>query len=133
MTVRVVPSEAEVGTHIINITAKDNSSTPLTNTHPVTVVVRHCDVGIEGVPRKNEFDVFPNPSTDRFTLQLQTSELLKNTEIKVYDVLGNMIYSTPVKSMKTEIDFSSRSKGVYFLNLYKEGITAGMKKIILSK
>jgi hypothetical protein len=131
ITVRVAPSLLDIGTHVLKVIATDNSSPALTNTRPITISVNSCGVGIDKLKEEKQFNIYPNPSAEHFTLELQSSRLLKNTEVQIYDLLGTMIYSNTINSIKTEIDLSLMPRGVYFLRLYRDNIPAGMEKIIL--
>jgi hypothetical protein len=131
-TVRVAPSLLDVGTHVLNVIATDNSSPALTNTRPITISVSSCGVGINKLKEEKQFSIYPNPSAERFTLELQSSRLSKNTEVKIYDLLGTLVYSNTISSVKTDIDLSLMPSGIYFLRLYKDNIPSGMEKIILN-
>ena len=46
-------------------------------------------------------------------------------------MFGKVIYSAKVNNIKTVIDLSSEAKGIYFLKLYNENFSNGIKKIII--
>lgn len=129
--IKVKPTQLDLGPHVISITATDNGSPALTNTRQVTVFVANCGVGINKLQEEKQFSVYPNPSTERFTIELESPSLLKDSQVQIYDLLGTMIYSNTIGSIKTEIDLSLKPKGVYFLRLYRNNIPAGVEKIIL--
>jgi hypothetical protein len=131
VTVRVKPSLVDVGMHILNVTATDNSSPALTNTRPITITVNGCGVGIDKFKEEKQFSIYPNPAHDKFTIELQSSKLLNDTEVRLYDLLGTLIHSTRINNIKTDIDLSLKPRGVYFLRVYSNNIAAGMEKIIL--
>lgn len=62
-------------------------------------------------------DVYPNPSSD--VIKVRSKDLISNLEI--YSVLGEKVYQTNVKSTNADIDLSSFSKGVYFIQLTTNG------------
>jgi hypothetical protein len=120
-----------VGTHVLNVTATDNSSPALTNTRPITISVNSCGVGIDQLKEEKQFSVYPNPASNKFTIELQSSKFLKDTQVQIFDLLGTMIYSGSISNIKTDIDLSLQPKGVYFLSVYRNNIPAGVEKIIL--
>ena len=67
--------------------------------------------------------ISPNPSTGIFTLQ-STTEV---TAIEIYDVLGDLIYTS--KENISLLDISAFADGVYFLILKTENGTASKKLI----
>jgi hypothetical protein len=131
LTLQVKPSLLDVGTHLVSITATDNSSPALTNMRSVTVTVNNCGVGIDKLKEDKQFSIYPNPSNDKFIIEVQSSTLLKATAVEIYDLLGTMIYSSTISSIKTDVDLSLKPKGIYFLRVYRDNIAAGVEKIIL--
>jgi hypothetical protein len=131
ITVRVQPSLVDVGTHVLQVTATDNSSPALLNTRSVTVTVNGCGVGIDKLKEDNLFIVYPNPASDKFTIELLSSKFLKDTEVQIVDLLGTVVYSSNINNIKTDIDLSLKPKGIYFLSIYRNNIPVGMEKIIL--
>ncbi len=77
-----------------------------------------------------DFDVFPNPGNGNLSLTLSTGE----GNVSVYNVLGEEVYhidnSQINKSSNFQIDLSSQSAGVYFVQL-ETGQGIGVKKIII--
>ncbi len=60
-----------------------------------------------------QFNAYPNPAKDLFVVEGAVS----NGNIKVYDVLGNVLMNTTITSSKTILNVSTLSKGVYFYNV----------------
>ena len=58
-----------------------------------------------------EFDLYPNPAKDQFTIVLSTNITLE--DINIYDIQGRYINSITQKS----VDISSLSSGIYFVEL----------------
>jgi len=66
----------------------------------------------------------PNPSSGHFTLQSTIPE----SEIIIYTITGQKIYSLKTNTTNTEIDMSKQANGIYFIQIKTEkGITT--KKI----
>lgn len=80
------------------------------------------DIGgaIASVPaseNKFNYSVYPNPSTGKLKLEAPGAEA-----IEVYNAVGVKVYTSLVSQQTYDLDISRYGKGVYFLNIYKEGI-----------
>jgi len=64
-----------------------------------------------------ELTVFPNPTTDKVNFALQTNETIK--DIKIFNQNGQLIQqiSNPTK---TQIDFTNKTFGLYFIRIETE-------------
>lgn len=86
------------------------------------------NVGIEERPETVSFvKMFPNPGPGIFTVESS----LKNSVIKVTDVLGKIIYSAQLNSGKSQIDLGENPKGVYFYQVKKGSKTLNSGKIVI--
>src|SRR5690606_5973127 len=73
----------------------------------------------------NKLNIYPNPSNGIFTIN--SEEVL---DIKVYDLIGKLIYSNKVNSGINQIDISNYSNGIYLLQYSTtSGKTNSMKLI----
>jgi len=130
---KVIASLSDSGIHTITVTATDNSSPPLTDSLKFIInVTKHCvdTTGINEITNNNNFTIYPNPSSGSFTIQTNNASIFQNSEIKVYDLPGRLIYSKKLNNNKTEIDLSNQSKGIYFVKLLNENILLGVNKVI---
>lgn len=75
----------------------------------------------------NNISIFPNPSTEKFTLD---SKIIKG-EISIYNIFGEKLYSTIINNQSSIINLDSPN-GIYFLHLKSENGTAN-KKLLLQK
>ena len=73
-----------------------------------------------GLPNisKSDLKVYPNPSNDFFIIE---DEEKKDKQITLYNSYGQTIYKTTSKQLKTTINTTPYSKGVYFLKIDQEG------------
>jgi hypothetical protein len=87
-----------------------------------------------GVSEKNNMDItlFPNPSqSGLFTIDL--NNLSGKSNIRIYDIIGNIIYSTETSSIaKQTIDLSNVANGSYFVSITNNNGTT-TKKIVVNK
>ena len=76
----------------------------------------------------NEISLSPNPTTTSFTI---TTTGNKIKEIKVVDVLGEMVFQSEPLNNQSTINSSQFSKGIYFVEITDEkGIVANRKVVI---
>lgn len=69
---------------------------------------------------KKEFSIYPNPSSDKFTLELPTQQ--QGLLMEVYDVLGKKIVSKKLDGFNSNpvINVTGWNKGVYLVKLSSE-------------
>jgi hypothetical protein len=76
---------------------------------------------------KNQYDIFPNPSTGKVYFQNNEVQPLKLT---VNDVYGKLVLEDHIIN---EADFSNLSDGVYFVTLSQKNGFTSTQKVILKK
>jgi len=74
---------------------------------------------VEAIQEK-EIRVFPNPAG--FLVNIQSGEKIK--ELRLFDILGNMVYHTPVQDIQYVLDVAGFKPGLYFLQLTTQQGTA---------
>lgn len=67
----------------------------------------------------NYINIFPNPSNGLFTLEFNTTTLLKN-EIEIYNINSQKIYSASTNGNTYNIDITDYAKGLYFVIITNE-------------
>ena len=82
---------------------------------------------------KITFEIYPNPSTGIFTMNINTLKQEKLT-FSIFDMLGHIVYHKdyfPVSGSYTEnFDFSGFQKGIYFVRV-QSGENVGAGRIVL--
>jgi uncharacterized repeat protein (TIGR01451 family) len=78
-------------------------------------------IGISKLKNSNQFSFYPNPSEN--TIVINT---LQSTEIKIINMLGEIIIENPVQD-KSVIDISSLANGIYYIKT-KEGFITKLIK-----
>ncbi len=73
---------------------------------------------------KNKVMIYPNPTNGKFMVSGITGEL------KIYTVLGKLIYSKTKLEADTYIDISNQTNGLFFLNITDEQRTITTKVLI---
>ncbi|MEI6508312.1 MAG: T9SS type A sorting domain-containing protein [Bacteroidota bacterium] len=106
------------------------SSTCVSDTASITIQVN--GVGINETNTFEHFKLFPNPT--KGILNIELTSLEKQVEIHVFDIEGSSVKSFQFENnkdiFKTEIDLSTITKGVYFIEI-KSGNKAVQRKITL--
>ena len=74
---------------------------------------------------KNQITVYPNPSNGNITI----SNSQKINELKVTDVIGNVVYETKSAEQKTELHLEN--SGVYFITVIS-GKEISIKKVVIT-
>jgi len=56
--------------------------------------------------------------------------VVDDIEVKVTNTLGEIIQTTKVQQLKTQIDLNQFAHGIYFLSLYKNNQLLVTKKVV---
>ena len=100
-----------------------NSANGCSSCQGVTV---NCLTGIEENNTNGNISVYPNPSSGNFTI----TSITEITSIKIYNVLGEFVFSSQPQTTNYELDLQNKSKGVYFLEMQSDK-GSEIKKIII--
>ena len=73
---------------------------------------------------------YPNPSTGKIQLMLHNVD---NAEVKVFNILGRMVYISAWIDDKLDIDLSKESKGIYFYELLSNKQIVEKGKFIINR
>lgn len=72
--------------------------------------------------------ILPNPNSGKFILSLY-DKTVNNFSIKIFDILGNLVYEKQSNAIINQIDISKQHKGIYFININGENINKTIKVI----
>lgn len=90
---------------------------------------RICPTGMSIGENDNiQFTVFPNPSTGSFTLQISND--LVNGNMTVSDISGRAIHTQILNSLTSTVQLEKISKGIYLVEITKNGKTVTQKIIV---
>ncbi|MFZ4399874.1 MAG: T9SS type A sorting domain-containing protein [Bacteroidales bacterium] len=110
----------------------------LTITDSVGCTVTYCDssylqksanaiISITVVPQgylriaknglSDKIKIYPNPASDKLTIDLQQLKNLQNTMVSIYDIQGKVILKKNISQPQTELYISSFAKGVYVVKV----------------
>ena len=68
--------------------------------------------------QEQEFDalkVFPNPITDKVTIQLPQG--VNSANLKIYNVIGKLVLETELSRSESRLDLSELNSGIYILSV----------------
>ena len=78
---------------------------------------------INAFDNSKSINIFPNPVSDKLHIQSE-SDLGSNTYIKIYDVIGNAVFSSDFNWGDNQFDLFFLPKGVYFIKIYNDSFVA---------
>ena len=85
-------------------------------------------------PSETELNIYPNPSSGIFNVEFLNADNTQEYSIKVYDVLGSLIYVKSIignEIVNEQIDISDKAKGMYILSLESENSKSIYNRIIV--
>ncbi|MDA7794240.1 T9SS type A sorting domain-containing protein [Flavobacteriales bacterium] len=91
------------------------------------------NVGINENERFAKVNVFPNPNTGKFTVNIHTEKATDIT-LNITNVLGQSVYSenlSNVSSLRKEVNLNAFEKGLYFINVEGEDGKSNSHKIVI--
>jgi len=65
-----------------------------------------------------EIKLYPNPTTEKFTLEISQWGNLQTGNFKLYSLTGQLLQDHPVHSATTTISLANLSKGAYILKVH---------------
>ncbi|MCX6230059.1 MAG: T9SS type A sorting domain-containing protein [Bacteroidetes bacterium] len=104
-TAMVVPSGTGDVTGIA-VWSKSHCYITARNKYDVSLLVGVNDV------QADKIGIYPNPSNGKFTVNVENAS---NGEIKIYSLVGSLIYTQQINKANNELDLSSYGKGLYFV------------------
>ena len=71
-------------------------------------------LSINEIENNEDVNIYPNPTTGIFTISTEGGKI---KEVKVFNLLGEEIYSTTIDNQQTTINLSSQAQGIYFVQV----------------
>jgi hypothetical protein len=84
-------------------------------------------VGLSENNKLNDVTVFPNPTTGRITIALNSAS---KVDIEILNIVGEIIYKATAKQMLT-VDLTAQAKGIYFVKVTEGNRIVTNRKIII--
>lgn len=89
-------------------------------------LVRSDNLGINDISSDKKIVVYPNPNNGTFYMYLSNG--VTEFQIEIYDIVGHKVFSS--KQTTAEINFYTKTKGLYLLKVY-DGVTIYKGKVII--
>ena len=67
---------------------------------------------------QTEIKIYPNPATERITLEIAGWETLQTGVFKLFTLNGQLLQEHPVHAAATEVSLSGLAKGTYILKVH---------------
>jgi PKD repeat protein len=116
---------ATVGANSGNVSVAASNVCGVSAFKSKAITVNPCGaVGIDEL-ENSVLSIYPNPAST--TLNISVDNKLLNSSVNVIDVLGNIVYTSSIKSNIETINISNLSKGMYFVKI--EGVDNTIKFI----
>ncbi|MES2862571.1 MAG: T9SS type A sorting domain-containing protein [Bacteroidota bacterium] len=77
----------------------------------------------------SEFSIFPNPTKNNFTLQIDKLNLIEDLKYAIYDLNGRKLLENKINSLETIVPFEKYQSGIYLFEISTKEIKA-IKKIV---
>lgn len=119
------------GTYNISVTVSDSVNN-CSVSDSIVVTISTC-VGIDNQSQNIDIQLYPNPNSGLFYLELDLAER-SNLEVQIVNSQGQMVYSSKAYKnrlhIKNEIDLRQEAKGMYFIHVISnKGLIS--KKILI--
>ena len=79
------------------------------------------DVTVESITNDNVFSIYPNPASDKITLE--TSATPTQNQLSIMNLCGQEVLTCQITQPKMQLDISTLPSGVYFVRLTNDRIT----------
>ena len=109
-----------------------SSDHPVDSLHPKLEVCVQSTVGVNTSVDDNSFRIYPNPATDKITIEYYRSKV-EQVQIKLYSMEGRLLLEKTCKSNEMQIDVSGFSKGVYIVEIQSENSGIARQKIVVGR
>ncbi|MDA9332786.1 FG-GAP-like repeat-containing protein, partial [Saprospiraceae bacterium] len=111
---------------------KDSTATLTVSTELSTAFSNQCYSGflssnVIELNNSKEIVIYPNPTNSLLTVETNGTSFNNLSDIKIFSILGEQLYSSPINSERTTIDLSKFTKGAYILVTQIGGIQKTFK------
>ena len=90
-----------------------------------------CALANDDVNISDDISIYPNPATDKVSVELGQELMKQNPIVTIYDMLGKVHGTQLMNSSSTTFDVSDLSSGVYLLRVEADGSALHTEKVII--
>ena len=121
-----IPSQANQGTYVIiyNYTGSNGCSNSATD----VLVVDAC-VGVEELENNLGLNVYPNPNTGDFTLEINAATSI-NAQLDITTIDGRVVFAKTISGeglLTEKMDITNLANGIYYLRLQSKDVVRTFK------
>ena len=121
-----------VGQHYyFSIKAVDGASLVCDSINSDGVIVLSGSSGINQLSHNYQVTIYPNPNNGNFTIKV--ADALKQVSADVYNSIGELVLHNDINVGEKEIQLTGLSEGIYFVNVFTEGIKIYTQRIVVLK
>ena len=102
--------------------------TPLTTLTSLETTPEELSYFVETLAQ-TQIKIYPNPTTEKVTLEISGWETLQTGVFKLYSLTGQLLQEQPVHALNTTISLAGLSKGAYILKVQINDATEDWKII----
>lgn len=87
------------------------------------------------VTENSEINIFPNPASDKFQIEVQSSPTGNDRQICIFDHVGRMVFSKDLSPLENTIEVDARAlqSGVYLIRITNGASILGCEKVMISR
>jgi hypothetical protein len=89
------------------------------------LTLKYDNSGMVGIALNNNSmgkNVYPNPATDKITIDMQNISDIQNTYISIYNIQGDLLIRQALRQNKTDIGIEGFAKGLYVVKISNNNI-----------
>lgn len=125
--------QTSIVVNIIPVSYTTSSMNVTVDTVPLSTLICSSGdtVGVDELVSDKLFCVFPNPSSEEFTISF--AQIIENGFVELYNVYGKKVLTEKIRNeIRKEIKPVAISSGVYFLKVY-DGEKSACNKLIIKR
>lgn len=99
------------------------------NTFDMYIAKFDVATGIDNIESNNTISLFPNPTTDIFTISFEKN--IKKIELSIFDITGKTIYTTTESNtQQIEVNTKEFTSGIYFVQIISSDFIETRKLVV---
>ncbi len=110
------------------------TSGSLTTNAITTTMLSDCptsgNASIDAGNKNNKISFYPNPFTSSVNITIHDLSLLKNSQLKIYNILGEEVINTRITKQNTTLETSKLPTGIYLYTVNSNNKTIQSGKLI---